>query len=174
MKIITVGRSSENDIVINDSYASRSHCEFIQDDSGNYWISDLNSRNGTFVNGHAIRGKVSINSADIVRIGNTTLPWLEYFSKQENIIPVDDNKPLIDNKPWVNSKPLVDIPSDININKKEEYISADMRKRGDDFSVGFLRKMGDNIGNLLGNTIGCILSIILIIAFIAIIVAIAS
>ena len=79
MKVIKVGRSSGNDIVISDSYVGRTHCEFIQDDSGNYWVVDLNSKNGTFVNGVRRSGKTKLNSNDIVRIGNTPLPWMSYM-----------------------------------------------------------------------------------------------
>lgn len=81
MKIIKVGRSSGNDIVIqNDGYVGRTHCEFIQDDSGNYWVVDMNSKNGTFVNGVRRSGKTKLNSNDMVRIGNTMLPWRNYFT----------------------------------------------------------------------------------------------
>lgn len=79
MKVIKVGRSSGNDIVISDSYVGRTHCEFIQDDSGNYWVVDLNSKNGTFVNGVRRSGKTKLSSNDIVRIGNTPLPWMSYL-----------------------------------------------------------------------------------------------
>lgn len=80
MKIIRVGRGSGNDIVINDPYVGRSHCEFIQDDSGNYWVIDLNSKNGTFVNGTRCFGKTKLNGSDTVRIGNNVCRWKEYFS----------------------------------------------------------------------------------------------
>lgn len=79
MKIIKVGRSSGNDIVISDNYVGRTHCEFIQDDNGNYWVVDMNSKNGTFVNGVRRSGKTKLNSNDIVRIGNTPLPWMSYL-----------------------------------------------------------------------------------------------
>lgn len=81
MKVIKIGRSSANDIVIqNDAYVGRTHCEIIRDDNGGYWINDLNSTNGTFVNGVRRSGQTKLNSNDIVRIGNTTLPWKNYFS----------------------------------------------------------------------------------------------
>lgn len=80
MQVIKVGRESNNDIVIsNDSYVGRTHCEFIMD-NGNYWVVDLNSKNGTFVNGVRRSGRTRLNSNDIVRIGNSTLPWMNYFS----------------------------------------------------------------------------------------------
>lgn len=80
MKIIKIGRSSSNDVNINDSSVSRSHCQIIQDDYGNFRLIDTNSANGTFVNGVKRHGEVKLNTSDIVRIGNTTLPWQTYFN----------------------------------------------------------------------------------------------
>lgn len=80
MKIITVGREIGNDIVIGDSYVGRHHLELIKDDAGAFFVRDLNSTNGTFVNGQRITGEVPIDEHDIIRIGNTTLPWISYFA----------------------------------------------------------------------------------------------
>lgn len=80
MKIIKIGRSSSNDVNIDDSLVSRAHCQIIQDDKGNFRLIDTNSKNGTFVNGTKRHGEVRLNTSDIVRIGNTTLPWQTYFN----------------------------------------------------------------------------------------------
>ena len=80
MKIIKIGRSSSNDVNINDPLVSRVHCQIIQDDYGNFRIVDTNSANGTFINGTKRHGEVQLNASDIVRIGNTTLPWQTYFN----------------------------------------------------------------------------------------------
>lgn len=183
MKEIRIGRHPQNDIVINDPCVGRNHCKIAQDGKGSFLLTDLNSINGTFLNGKRIRGTVRLSQNDVVRIGNTTLPWRNYFSIEQESFPPTVVQPFdhpSSNYPSnptpryerVVDRPLVDIPSEMNIKKEEHIISADVRKKGDDFSVGFRRKMGDNIGNHLGNTIGCIGSIILIIIFIAIIVAI--
>ena len=181
MKVVTVGRSSENDILIqNDGYVGRTHCEFIQDDNGNCYVVDLNSKNGTYVNGVRITGKTRLQSHDTVRIGNTTLPWKNYFRLTQSFVPndmeVSIGRSSAVHTPCYENKPLIDIPSEMNINKVErhEIFSADVRKKGDDFQVGFLRNMGDNIGNHLGNAIGCIGSIILVIIFIAVLTVIAK
>lgn len=104
MKIIRVGRSHENDIVINDPYVGRSHCEFIQDDSDSYWVIDLNSKNGTYVNGTRCSGKIKLNKHDMVRVGNVVCPWEGYFNpinnsriitigrSSKNNLPVNDPK----------------------------------------------------------------------------------
>jgi hypothetical protein len=80
MKIIKIGRNPSNDIVINDSHVSQTHCQIIKDDSDNYRLCDLNSTNGTYVNGVRHSGEVHLNRSDIVRIGNATLPWQSYFN----------------------------------------------------------------------------------------------
>ncbi|MDR1169679.1 MAG: FHA domain-containing protein [Prevotellaceae bacterium] len=79
MKVITVGRNPGNNVVINDSLVSRHHLQIIQDDYGNFRLADFGSKNGTFVNGKRVTGEVGLNSGDIIRIGNTTLPWNSYF-----------------------------------------------------------------------------------------------
>lgn len=79
MRIIQIGRSSKNDIVINDNTVSKIHCQIIEDENGNYSIKDLNSLNGVYVNGMRRSGQTPINRNDIIRIGNTTLPWTQYF-----------------------------------------------------------------------------------------------
>lgn len=79
MKIVKIGRSSTNDVNVDDPLVSRAHCQIIKDDYGNYTIIDTNSLNGTFVNGTKRHGEVKLNPNDIVRIGNTTLPWQTYF-----------------------------------------------------------------------------------------------
>lgn len=80
MKIINIGRSSDNDICIQDSLVSRVHCQIIQDDNNNFTVIDTNSTNGTYVNGILRKGAIKLNTSDIVRIGNTTIPWQSYFS----------------------------------------------------------------------------------------------
>jgi pSer/pThr/pTyr-binding forkhead associated (FHA) protein len=79
MKVITFGRSSQNNVVINDNKVSRVHCQIVQHDNGSFDIVDFGSANGTFVNGRRINGEITLSSNDIVRIGNTLLPWLRQF-----------------------------------------------------------------------------------------------
>lgn len=43
MKVITIGRSSDNNIVINDAKVSRTHLQLVQNDSGICSVVDLNS-----------------------------------------------------------------------------------------------------------------------------------
>lgn len=97
MNSIKVGRSPENDVVIKEDYSvSRIHCEFILDEEGDYWVVDLNSTNGTYINEVRHSGKTYLNKNDRVRIGHTNLPWQDYFTN------VDGNSKICDPK----SKPI--------------------------------------------------------------------
>lgn len=58
--IIFVGRSLENDVRMNDKFISRRHLKILKKDK-EYFIEDLNSRNGTFVNGDQITPGVKVH-----------------------------------------------------------------------------------------------------------------
>lgn len=79
VKIITVGRSHENEIVLTDSKVSRHHCQLIKYDDGRCAVKDMGSSNGTFVNGQRISGMCMLNPQDTVTVGTTTLPWQSHL-----------------------------------------------------------------------------------------------
>ncbi|NUM44979.1 MAG: FHA domain-containing protein [Anaerolineales bacterium] len=75
----TIGRSSKNDIVINDVSASRHHAEFIFEPINNFVsLQDLRSTNGTYINRNRLTGSIRLSANDIVRIG-TVLITLNYL-----------------------------------------------------------------------------------------------
>jgi len=89
MKLIKIGRATENDIIIDDdSNVSRNHAEIFADDQGRVFLTDLDSSNGTFVNGNQVNGSVLLKKRDVVKIGNTVLPWRNFLSQE----PVAANK----------------------------------------------------------------------------------
>lgn len=73
----TIGRSKENDIVILDASISRQHVR-IEVSGERVALSDLQSSNGTFVNGARVENSV-LKHGDIVRCGDIT------FSFRENL-----------------------------------------------------------------------------------------
>ena len=54
MRTIKIGKSTSNDYVIGDNTVSRQHASVTILDDGRMTIKDLNSTNGTFVNGKRI------------------------------------------------------------------------------------------------------------------------
>ena len=66
------GRLDSNDYVLaGDKGISRHHFEITCDD-GKYWIKDLNSRNGTYLNQRAVLTS-QVNKGDEIRAGSTTM-----------------------------------------------------------------------------------------------------
>jgi pSer/pThr/pTyr-binding forkhead associated (FHA) protein len=71
---ITVGRDADNSIALDDALASRHHA-VIQKVKGAFFVEDLHSTNGTFVNTHPVPpGKyVRLRQSDIILVGRTEL-----------------------------------------------------------------------------------------------------
>lgn len=89
VKVITIGRSEDNDIVLNNSSVSRKHAEiFVNDEEGLIILTDLGSTNGTYVNGKRITDSVILKRKDIVKVGDAPpIPWRNYILEpQEEVI----------------------------------------------------------------------------------------
>lgn len=71
---ITIGRATDNDVVIDNKLASRHHA-IIQKIKDDYFLKDLESTNGTLLNGELVpKDKyIKLGSSDTVTIGKTNL-----------------------------------------------------------------------------------------------------
>jgi Nif-specific regulatory protein len=70
--LITIGRDASNLIVLTDDRASRRHCQLCQHES-TWKLRDLNSRNGTSLNGVKVTGERVLADGDVIRVGRTEL-----------------------------------------------------------------------------------------------------
>jgi len=66
---LTLGRRGDNDIVIKDPYVSKDHFQIVKDED-EYFLEDLNSANGTYLNGERIQDVVPLKDGDRIRVGN--------------------------------------------------------------------------------------------------------
>jgi pSer/pThr/pTyr-binding forkhead associated (FHA) protein len=72
-----VGRTAENDIVVDHRSISRNHAKVTRDpETGRYTISDLQSSNGVRVNGQDY-GKVELRRDDVIDLGHVRLRYVE-------------------------------------------------------------------------------------------------
>jgi hypothetical protein len=72
---VTLGRSAENDLVLDsDEFASVQHAR-IQPRRDGVWVEDLDSTNGTFVNGVKLTRPRKLASGDVIRVGETDLRY---------------------------------------------------------------------------------------------------
>lgn len=70
---LTVGRGGQNDLVLDgDEFASARHAR-IEARGDGVWVQDLESTNGTFVNGSRVAGAQRLNPGDVLRVGETDL-----------------------------------------------------------------------------------------------------
>ncbi len=70
-----VGRGLENDIVIDDMSISREHAQILKD-GDDYYLEDLQSRNGTLLNGHVILDATPLVNGDLISFGFVKLQFL--------------------------------------------------------------------------------------------------
>ncbi|HEX6386307.1 MAG TPA: FHA domain-containing protein [Anaerolineae bacterium] len=67
----SIGRGTNNEIVINDVEVSRRHAEITRQPDGTYLIEDLGSTNGTFVNGRRSVGRTPLHHGDVIELGES-------------------------------------------------------------------------------------------------------
>ena len=104
---LRIGRAPDNDLVLDDLLVSRHHAELRKSPDGGYQIADLDSQNGTFVNGRRIAAQ-PLTDSDTLGIGHSTFrlsgSGLEQFvddgavtvAAQELVVTVAGGKVLLD------------------------------------------------------------------------------
>lgn len=75
-RTLSIGRSSENDLTLEDDEISRQHAMLINE-GGVLEIGDYRTGNGTFVNGQRVTGKQKIEPGDVISIGKLELEFRE-------------------------------------------------------------------------------------------------
>jgi pSer/pThr/pTyr-binding forkhead associated (FHA) protein len=71
---LSIGRSADADVRIDDRYASGVHARIFSRD-GHTYIEDMNSTNGTQLNDATLSGEAELIDGDVVRIGDTELRY---------------------------------------------------------------------------------------------------
>ena|SRR5947209_14686933 len=64
----TLGRSGDNDVVVEDAYVSRRHCAILVHSNQACELHDTASKNGTYVNGAKLVGPTVLRSGDEIRV----------------------------------------------------------------------------------------------------------
>ena len=72
---LTIGRSRESDIFLEDLAVSRLHTTVARGENGQYILRDENSANGTYVNGKKISEHI-LDEGDEIQVGQTVLRFV--------------------------------------------------------------------------------------------------
>lgn len=90
-----IGKAPQNDIILPDASVSSSHAMISLAD-GNFTISDLGSRNGTFVNDARVNDSRKLAHGDLIRMGHCTITFRLKEAETTQSIP---RTVLLDNSP---------------------------------------------------------------------------
>lgn len=83
---ITIGRDRANDIVIDHPLASRRHARLERDGDG-FYVCDLDSTNGTYVNGERIQGTCLLHNQDQVIVADTVITFQDPEATVKGTLP---------------------------------------------------------------------------------------
>lgn len=118
---VKIGRDPANDIVINEPRVSRHHAIITVSDSGEYEVKDLNSSNGTYVNGQRI-GTTILRPGDQLQVAASMVDWeadlKDAAGSRTNRIIEEEPVSVIRKTVTVGSDPDNDIVID------DKYVSA--------------------------------------------------
>lgn len=82
---ISIGRDRENIIVLDDGFISRRHCRIQKKEDAGFILQDMNSRNGTFLNGTRVI-KAILKNNDRIQVGTKEFTFsFERFDNHWNI-----------------------------------------------------------------------------------------
>ena len=71
--VINLGRAADSTLLLDDDFASARHAQLVQLGETTWMVHDLNSTNGTYVNGKPVTEPTPITIGDVVRIGKTLM-----------------------------------------------------------------------------------------------------
>jgi adenylate cyclase len=93
----SLGRGQDNDVVFDDKWASRYHAILQVMDSGSFYLIDLGSLNGSFVNGRRVSIPVTLQSGDLLTLGATDMQLICPTARalEEGDAPVSPQKSTV-------------------------------------------------------------------------------
>ena len=85
-KPVSIGRSPDNGMVLPDSRASRNHC-VVECIDGRWCLRDLESRNGTQLNGELVTGVERLINGDVIKIGRAEVSFIDPEAAHKGELP---------------------------------------------------------------------------------------
>ena len=89
---VTIGRQQDNEFCLPDAAVSRRHCRVVRRREA-YYISDLDSNNGTLVNGNLLTTEHRLNHGDTIEVGESLIRFYERDDELESLdVPLADDR----------------------------------------------------------------------------------
>jgi sigma-B regulation protein RsbU (phosphoserine phosphatase) len=144
---VSIGRSRESDIFLPDQWLSRHHAA-IEQREGAFWVGDLNSKNGTLLNGEPVREWRRLRPGDVITLGEHTLTFCADGGVEEE----EDREPegtrvfSVRELSAINTRPAID-PGEL---QRQNRVLAILSKAASELVVHQpLDRLFDTILNLL-------------------------
>jgi len=93
MQTIKIGRLPDNNEVFNFEDVSRNHCILREYDDGKIEVEDLDTLNGTFLNGSKVKSAY-LRHGDTVSLANKYIVNWEHLFRQRQTVPGNDDRIL--------------------------------------------------------------------------------
>src|SRR5688572_19414686 len=87
----TLGRTEDNDVVVKDNGVSKNHARIFSK-GGRWFVEDLGSSNGTYVNGGKLDAPRPLKSGDAIGVGDVIFIFTPI--EQTRLAPIDDEPAL--------------------------------------------------------------------------------
>jgi diguanylate cyclase (GGDEF)-like protein len=144
-----VGRDADAGLVVSRSSVSRSHARLFVDDDSNWWVEDLNSTNGTFVNEQRVRAQ-QLNDADQVRFGDAIYKFLSGSNVESAYHEAIHNMAIMDGMTGIHNKRffLEFLDREIAVASRHGHPLTLVI-----FDVDHFKKINDSFGHLAGDAV---------------------
>ena len=80
----SLGRTPANQIMLADDRVSRRHATIHAQGEGEFWLVDLGSRNGTYINGRRVNQPSRLRHGDTIQVGAFQLVFRESSGRGQN------------------------------------------------------------------------------------------
>jgi two-component system cell cycle response regulator len=148
----TIGRGRTSEVSLHDEGVSRAHARIVAD-GGEIFVEDLESRNGTYVNGDRVFGRSKLRDGDKIQVGRTTILKFTYhdsleesFQKQMYESALRDGLTKVYNKRYFTER----IASEMRFAVRHKAMLALLLVDIDHF-----KKVNDTFGHLAGDRVLC-------------------
>ncbi|HRA88819.1 MAG TPA: GGDEF domain-containing protein [Planctomycetaceae bacterium] len=144
-----IGREPSCEITLNDNAVSRTHAAIELDDSG-YYVIDLGSRNGTFVDDKILRERRRLHGGELIRLGSTILKFMSSMDEEAQYHAVVQE--LMTRDPLTNAFNRSYLISTLEkllprLQSSKQFLSVIM------IDIDYFKKVNDSHGHMVGDEV---------------------
>jgi diguanylate cyclase (GGDEF)-like protein len=145
-----VGRDSEAGFVVSRSSVSRQHARIYVEDEGNWWVEDLGSTNGTFVNEVRLSRPQQLVDSDQVRFGDAIYKFLSGSNIESAYHEAIHNMAIQDGMTGIHNKRYFSefLEREIAVSQRHSHPLTLVM-----FDVDHFKKVNDSHGHLAGDAV---------------------